>query len=105
MVVVGALARIDAAQRGSLTVAVERLEGASAFSVGDPERLGVVVECPDLARAKDLLARRVARLEGVQEVWPVYFGTEQDEALRRGGRSPSERAGPGARKGSLLEAT
>jgi len=80
MAILGVLTRIESAGREQTVGRLDRIDGVSTFSVDEHERIGLLVEAPSLALARELLATQVERAEGVMGAWPV-FADFQDEIL------------------------
>ena len=75
-VVVGVLARIDAADREGVTQRLDALDGVRAFPVPEPEKLGLVIEAFGIDAAHDRLRRDIDTMPGVLGTWPVSVEIE-----------------------------
>ncbi len=74
--VVGVYARIDESGRGEIESCLKSIQGASSFEVGQPTKLGFLVEAPSLDEAHDVLEHQIRQIPGVLGTWPVYAGFE-----------------------------
>lgn len=72
MTIVGALVRIDEAQRGQIWEELSALPGVTPFQVTGTDRLGALLEVASPEQAYDLLHDRLGQLSGVMGVFPVY---------------------------------
>jgi len=78
MTVLGVLARVSTDDRQQAVDVLEQLPGVSTFSVGEEERVGILIESEDVDNAHRTLKESVARVPGVLGTWPVFshFGDE-----------------------------
>ena len=73
MALVGVLARIEHDRRDSVWKALEADPALTPFRIEDDDRLGVLIEAPDLDGAHEILTTRLDVVEGVLGSWPVYM--------------------------------
>ena len=76
MPLIGAFARIDHANRKEAIRRLDELEGVETFDLDDPDKVGLLIEAPNLDRAHEILTGIVRGLEGALGVWPVYVHDE-----------------------------
>lgn len=79
MAVVGAFARIETERIEQVRGELARLEGVETFDLGDPMKVGILIEAGDLDAAHETLTRDVTAVEGVLGVWPVSVHLEATE--------------------------
>ncbi len=79
MAVVGAYARIDLSEEALVPARLEALEGVSTFALGEPGKIGVLIEAESLDEAHARLEDEIEKLEGVLGVFPVYVHAEPEE--------------------------
>jgi hypothetical protein len=78
-VVLGVLARIDGRSREPIESNLCAHAGVSVFSVGDEQRLGILIEGDSLASARACLHDQVESTPGVLAAWPVFVQDESEE--------------------------
>ena len=88
-VVLGVLARIDGRSREPIESSLRAHAGVSVFSVGDEQRLGILIEGESLAEAQACLHDQVESTPGILAAWPVFAQDEAEEP----GASQSESVG------------
>jgi hypothetical protein len=76
MVLLGVLARIDAPEHDRVCGALDQLPGVSSFSVGETQRVGILVERETIEEAHAALSSEVGRVPGVMAAWPVFSHIE-----------------------------
>ena len=76
MVVLGVLARVDAPQHERVCGALGQLPGVSTFSVGETQRVGILVERETIEEAHAALSSEVGQVPGVMAAWPVFSHIE-----------------------------
>ncbi len=79
MAVVGAYAHIDPSQGAELPARLGAIEGVSTFALGDPGKIGLLIEAESLERAHGLLRGEIPKTEGIRGVFPVYAHAEPEE--------------------------
>jgi hypothetical protein len=78
-VVLGVLARIDGRSREPIEANLRAYAGVSVFSVGDEQRLGILIEGESLAEAQACLHDQVELTPGILAAWPVFAQDESEE--------------------------
>lgn len=75
---VGILARVDRVSNPRLVQDLDGMDGVSTFEVGDPGKLGILLESGSTEDAHRILTERIGNWAGVLATWPVYshFGEE-----------------------------
>ena len=86
MPVVGAWARVDVDDPERARRGLAELEGVETIDLGDPARVGLVIEADDLDSAHHLLTRTVPSVPGVLCAWPVSVHMD-DEPMNDVARS------------------
>ncbi|MCA8977707.1 MAG: hypothetical protein KDC98_23485 [Planctomycetes bacterium] len=71
LVMVGVLARVAIDQRGAVQERLASLPGVDTFEVEGRDRMGLVLEAPDLDAAHTFLTEHVDTIDGVLGTWPV----------------------------------
>lgn len=69
--IVGAFARVDSAQATVVRSSLSSLVGIDVFDLGDPGKLGLIIEAPSLEAAHARLHDDIESVAGVLKVWPV----------------------------------
>ena len=80
MAVVGAYARIDVSDPQAVRTRLAALSGVTLFDLGDPGKVGVLIEADSIDDAHRTLCAEVEKVEGVWGVWPVYAHMEPESA-------------------------
>ena len=81
MAVVGAFLRVDAESQDTIRQRLSELDGVSLLDVGEPGKVGLVIEAANMDEAHARLRDDIQGLDGVLGAWPVYanFEPEEDE--------------------------
>lgn len=82
MVVVGVLARVASERRAAFAGACAELPGVTVFAVAGADRLGLLVEAPDLETAHALLRTRIDSMPGLLGTWPVAVEMDQGDTTQ-----------------------
>lgn len=80
MAVLGVLARVEVEHRDRVFGALERLDGVTPFWIGEPGRIGIVVEADTLQAAHTRLLDQLQSTPGVLGTWPVFVHAEDETA-------------------------
>jgi hypothetical protein len=80
MPLVGAFARIDVSDQKTVRQRLRGLGDVETFDVGDPGKVGLLIEVPDLDAAHEMLTRQLRAIEGVLGVWPVSVHLDEPES-------------------------
>lgn len=82
-IIIGALASVEVALAEAVQQSMAALAGVTPFPVGDPTRLGLLIEATTVDDGYRLLRHEIEKIEGVVAIWPVYahFGTEANTRL------------------------
>ena len=78
MAIIGAFARVDLSDPQAVRERLSALAGVSLFDLGEPGKVGMVIEGDDLDGAYENLRAAGEDVEGVLGVWPVYAHMEPD---------------------------
>jgi len=78
MAVVGVLARVELGQQQQLIQRLEQLEGVEPISIGEEERIGIIIEAESIEAAHRCLTDQVLGLPGLLYAWPVFLHAEDD---------------------------
>ena len=76
MIVVGAYARIDPAEPEAVRSRLDHLAGVETFDLGDPFRVGLLIEAPTFEDAHERIQQVIPAVEGVLGVWPIFVGDD-----------------------------
>ena len=85
MPVVGAWARVEMTDHESSRRALSELDGVEVFDLGDPGKVGLVIEADDLDTAHGVLTRAIPAVRGVLCAWPVSVYLDDDDAVDENG--------------------
>lgn len=80
MAIIGVLARVDVGRRQQTVDHLVGLPGVETFSVGEDERIGILIEQPTFARARQTLVEQVESAPGVLCAWPVFNHFEEESS-------------------------
>jgi len=78
MAVVGAFARIDRSDPKATCDRLSAVAGVTLFDLGEPGKIGLVLEAESLDGAHEVLCGEIEKIEGVLGVWPVYAHLEPE---------------------------
>ena len=78
MPVVGAWARVDLSDPDATRRGLAELEGVETFDLGDPGKVGLIIDADALDAAHAVLTREVPAVEGVLCAWPVSVHLDED---------------------------
>ena len=93
MAILGVLARIDVPQRDRIVGELDKLDGITPFALEDQQhRLGILVEGPTLAAAREMLGTQIEPMAGILGTWPVFSHFESDTAATCPDDVPWQRA-------------
>ncbi len=79
MAIVGAFARVDSSLTDICKGELNELSGVSTFELGDPDKVGILVEAETLNEAHQAITTTIRSATGVMGVWPVYINTEDEQ--------------------------
>ena len=97
MPVVGAFARVETDDFEAVRRRLSDLEGIETFDLGQPGKVGLIIEGDDLDTVHAILTRSVRSVDGVLGAWPVSVHLD-DELQDDGSDAPSrEQNGRSAR--------
>jgi len=88
MPVVGAFARVETDPPDAVRQRLADLEGVETFGLGDPGKIGLIIEGDDLDAVHAILTQRVRSVDGVLGAWPVSVHLD-DELQDDGSDAPS----------------
>lgn len=78
MAIVSALIRVDGGAHEAVRGRLSALTGVTVFTLDEPDRMGLVIEAPDMDAAHAVLCDDVETTEGVLGAWPAYAHLEPD---------------------------
>ena len=78
MAVLGVLARVRASQYDAVYRRLSDVDGVTPFSVGEAQRVGILVEAESLSLSHHLLTEHIETMPGVLGVWPVFSHVGSD---------------------------
>ena len=81
-VVLGVLLRVDPVRLNAIAARLERMPAVTPFSVGEAERIGVLVEAESIGEAHKRLQSEIETIPDVWGAWPVFCHCDQQQQER-----------------------
>lgn len=78
MVTVGAFVRVELDDTEVVGQRLDRLAGVSIIDMGEPGKVGLVIEADSMELAHAMLTHTIRSVEGVLGVWPTYVDFEDE---------------------------
>ncbi len=80
MTMVGAFARVEASHAEEIRATLDRLPGVETFDLGEPGKVGLILEAEGLDAVHRKLCGDVESVEGVLKAWPVSVHLDDEDS-------------------------
>jgi nitrate reductase NapAB chaperone NapD len=78
MATVGAFVRVELDDTEVVGQRLDQLAGVNTFDMGEPGKIGLVIEADSMDVAHTMLTQTIRSVEGVLGVWPTYADFEDE---------------------------